>query len=452
MTLKQLPHSKEAEQALLGGLLVYPNAITTVIELGLQPQDFHLVANQKMFTAILECANQNKVIDVNTVVTQLNDTQQLSTVGGVDFVLNLARNAAASVNTPGYVQIIQEKAQLRALIESSNLIIEKAQSGESIDDILDYSEAGLLNVTRNRRTTDFREGSEVVNEVIKTITNLSDQKSAITGLETAYKQLDNITHGLQRGDLILLAARPSMGKTAFALNVAMNAAIKSKKAIAIFSLEMPAEHLMQRMLSARSMVKSDYLRTGRLSNNDWNALHMAANDLRQTKIFIDDSATIRMSEIFSKCRKLATEYPLGLIVIDYIQLISSHGHSDNRQQEVSMISRQLKGLARELEVPVVALSQLSRRVEMREEKRPILSDLRESGSLEQDADIVMFLYREAYYARNTDDEQPSGTTTEPIEVSISKHRNGALGTVRLGFQANINRFFEQTTHQSREGQ
>ncbi|NLC42250.1 MAG: replicative DNA helicase, partial [Erysipelothrix sp.] len=251
--------------------------------------------------------------------------------------------------------------------------------------------------------------------------------------------------GLQKGDLILLAARPSMGKTAFALNIAMNSAILSKKAIALFSLEMPAEHLIQRMLAAKSMVKSDHLRTGNMSNNDWNALHEAANDLRQTKIFIDDSATIRMAEIFSKCRKLAADHTLGMVVIDYIQLISSTGHSDNRQQEVSLISRQLKGLARELDVPVIALSQLSRRVEQRDNKRPILSDLRESGSLEQDADIVMFLYRSEYYNMAKDgEEQTQPNIVEPVEVLISKHRNGATGTVNLQFQSNINKFFEST--------
>ena len=445
MSMRELPHSKQAEEALLGALLVYPNAITIVTEMALLAKDFFVLSHQKIFQAMLECSYQNQIIDLNTVGTQLNDNQQLEAIGGIDYLLTLSRNAVASVNTRHYAQMILDKAQLRALIEQSQLIIEKAQSGEGLDDILDYSEAGLLNVTRNRQTSDFREGSQVVNEVIKSITHLSENKSSITGLPTAYPALDKITYGLQKGDLILLAARPSMGKTAFALNIAMNSAILSKKAIALFSLEMPAEHLIQRMLSAKSMVKSDHLRTGNMSNNDWNALHEAANDLRQTKIFIDDSATIRMSEIFSKCRKLAADHTLGMVVIDYIQLISSTGHSDNRQQEVSLISRQLKGLARELDVPVIALSQLSRRVEQRDNKRPILSDLRESGSLEQDADIVMFLYRSEYYNLAKDgEEQTQPNIVEPVEVLISKHRNGATGTVNLQFQSNINKFFEST--------
>ncbi len=445
MSMRELPHSKQAEEALLGALLVYPNAITTVTEMALLAKDFFVLSHQKIFQAMLECSYQNQIIDLNTVGTQLNDNQQLEAIGGIDYLLTLSRNAVASVNTRHYAQMILDKAQLRALIEQSQLIIEKAQSGEGLDDILDYSEAGLLNVTRNRQTSDFREGSQVVNDVIKSITHLSENKSSITGLPTAYPALDKITYGLQKGDLILLAARPSMGKTAFALNIAMNSAILSKKAIALFSLEMPAEHLIQRMLAAKSMVKSDHLRTGNMSNNDWNALHEAANDLRQTKIFIDDSATIRMAEIFSKCRKLAADHTLGMVVIDYIQLISSTGHSDNRQQEVSLISRQLKGLARELDVPVIALSQLSRRVEQRDNKRPILSDLRESGSLEQDADIVMFLYRSEYYNMAKDgEEQTQPNIVEPVEVLISKHRNGATGTVNLQFQSNINKFFEST--------
>lgn len=443
MTIRELPHSKQAEEALLGALLVYPQAMTVSIEMSLLPKDFFVVSHQKIFQAMLDCSYQNQIIDLNTVGTQLNANQQLEAVGGIDYLLALTRNAVAFVNTRHYAQMILDKAQLRALIEQSQLIIEKAQSGEGLDDILDFSEAGLLNVTRHRQTSDFREGAQVVNEVIKSITHLSENKSSVTGLPTAYRALDSITYGLQKGDLILLAARPSMGKTAFALNIAMNSAIVSKKAIALFSLEMPAEHLIQRMLSAKSMVKSDHLRTGKMTNNDWNALHEAANDLRQTKIFIDDSATIRMSEIFSKCRKLAADHPLGLIVIDYIQLISSTGSNENRQQEVSLISRQLKGLARELDVPVIALSQLSRRVEQRDNKRPILSDLRESGSLEQDADIVMFLYRSEYYNQNKDgEEQTTPNIVEPVEVLIAKHRNGATGTVNLQFQSNINKFFE----------
>ncbi|NLC41639.1 MAG: replicative DNA helicase, partial [Erysipelothrix sp.] len=236
MSMRELPHSKQAEEALLGALLVYPNAITTVTEMALLAKDFFVLSHQKIFQAMLECSYQNQIIDLNTVGTQLNDNQQLEAIGGIDYLLTLSRNAVASVNTRHYAQMILDKAQLRALIEQSQLIIEKAQSGEGLDDILDYSEAGLLNVTRNRQTSDFREGSQVVNDVIKSITHLSENKSSITGLPTAYPALDKITYGLQKGDLILLAARPSMGKTAFALNIAMNSAILSKKAIALFSL------------------------------------------------------------------------------------------------------------------------------------------------------------------------------------------------------------------------
>jgi replicative DNA helicase len=301
---------------------------------------------------------------------------------------------------------------------------------------MDDAERQILNVTRTRRTSDFKDTKETVSSVMDNITRMSEQKSNITGIKTSFKALDNTTNGLQKGDLIILAARPSMGKTAFAINLAIQVARHNHLPVAIFSLEMPAEQLITRMLSATSLVEGNKLRSGYLNNNEWNMLNEAAGELRNLPVYIDDTPSIKVGEIFSKCRKLSSEKGLGMIVIDYIQLISAAKSSENRQQEVSEISRNLKALAREMKVPVIALSQLSRLVERREDKRPILSDLRESGALEQDADLVWFLYRDDYYQK----EKTEGTQ-EKVEVDIAKHRNGPTRKIELAFDRNINAFY-----------
>lgn len=330
---------------------------------------------------------------------------------------------------------------MRRLIETAEQIAEEGfDSASELDEIMDKAEKEILEVTRSRRTTDFKSSKQVVNEVINEVIKLRDAKGGVTGIKTNYHVLDNITNGFQRGDLIILAARPSMGKTAFALNLALNAALLNPGAIAIFSLEMPAEQLMKRILSAKGRVEGNKLRTGFLNNDEFNKLSEAANEIMACKLFIDDSAVVKMGDIFSKCRKLKSEHGLDLVVIDYLQLISgnSRGSSDNRQQEVSDISRALKALARELEVPVIALSQLSRSVESRQDKRPMLSDLRESGAIEQDADIVMFLYRDEYYNR---DKDPDNTEPDRTEINLAKHRNGATGQVELAFDKSYNAFY-----------
>ena len=300
----------------------------------------------------------------------------------------------------------------------------------------------MLDISRNRRTTEFRDRHELFNSVVEQIHRYSDQGSDVTGIRTGFRDLDRLTHGFQRGDLIILAARPSMGKTAVALNLAMNAAsCQPNEAVAIFSLEMSAESLAMRLLSARSRVPGDALRTGHLQgNDDWNRLNEASANLKKTKIFIDDKSAIKVAEIFSKCRRLKNEHGLSMVLIDYIQLITGNGGGRgevNRQQEVSEISRSLKALARELEVPVIALSQLSRNVESREDKRPQLSDLRESGAIEQDADIVMLLFRKSYY----DDEakqEAENTGSEELEINVAKHRNGATRRIYLAFEPKTN--------------
>ncbi|SJZ37626.1 replicative DNA helicase [Anaerorhabdus furcosa] len=442
--IRQMPNSLEAEQSLLGTLMVYSNSLTVVMDSGLGDSDFYLDAHRKIYSAIFDLHSEGKPVDMTTVSARLNDTNRLSQVGGVDYLMQLCDAAVTSANTKSYVEIIQNKSYMRNLIEASQNIAEEGFEGQvDIDDYLDSAEKLILSVTRNRRTTDFRSGTEVINSVIENIQKMSDNHSPITGVATGFKDLDRLTHGFQPGDLVILAARPSMGKTAFALNLGMNIAqINTKKAIAIFSLEMPAEQLISRILAAKSTVMGDHLKTGFLSTGEWNQLSEAVTELKSTKIFIDDTPGVRVSEIFSKCRKLEAEHGLQCIIIDYIQLISGSGSksSDNRQQEVSEISRNLKALARELKVPVIALSQLSRGVEARTDKRPMMSDLRESGALEQDADIIMLLFRESYYNEEKKEESIKNGI-ESVEVDIAKHRNGATRKIDVAFKADINAFY-----------
>ncbi len=436
--MRQLPHSLEAEQALLGAMLIYPNTIRAAIEMGLIPEDFFLEAHKKVFAAITDIHDMGKPVDGTSLITRLSERGQLPSIGGADYVLQLADHSVSSANVKYYVEIVQDRAYMRNLILTAQKIAEDGfvHSGD-LDDVMDQAEKSILNVTRNRRASDFRNAKEVVSTVMDTITKMSFQKSNITGLKTSFRALDNLTNGLQRGDLIILAARPSMGKTAFALNLAMQVSRHNQQPVALFSLEMPAEQLITRMLSAASMIPIGQLRTGYLSGTEWNMLNEAATEMKSMQLFVDDTPSIRVSEVFSKCRKLRAEHGLGLVVIDYIQLIMGSGkNNENRQQEVSEISRGLKALAREMQVPVIALSQLSRLVERREDKRPMLSDLRESGALEQDADIVMFLYRDEYYQKEkSDDKQVKA------EIDIAKHRNGPTGKFELAFDLKINAFY-----------
>lgn len=436
---QSLPNSIETEQALLSSMLAYPNSVQIASELALRSDQFFSEANKRLFKMMMDMYEEGKPIDSASVLARLKDLNLTQAVGGTQYILELSESSVSSANTRYYVGVIQDKAYVRNLILTAQKIAADGyDSSVDIDDVMDQAEKDLLNVTRTRRAAEFKKANEVVTTVLENIQYMSTSHTSITGTPTGFRRLDGLTNGFQKGDLVILAARPSVGKTAFACNVALNAAQISKQAVVMFSLEMPAEHLITRMLSAKSRISGSALRTGQIrNNNEWNALNEAAADLKQTKIFIDDSATLRVSEIFSKCRKLQTEQDLGLIIIDYIQLLSSSSKSsDNRQQEVSEISRNLKALARELNVPVIALSQLSRSVEQRSDKRPQLSDLRESGAIEQDADIVLFLYRQAYYER--DEDRPD---TEKIEVLISKHRNGPIGQVDLAFEAAINAFY-----------
>lgn len=440
---RELPHSNEAEQSLLGAMMIYPSVAAIAYDQGLEAKDFYLDIHKRIYTAMQDISDAGKPIDVTTLVSRLQDLEQLNLVGGADYIIKLSDTAISSANSSYYIDIIKSRAHLRRLIETAELIAEDGfDTASDLDEVMDKAEREILNVTRSRRATDFKSSRDVVSNVMQELMKLRSMEGHITGVKTGYTDLDRVTNGFQRGDLIILAARPAMGKTAFALNLALNASFYNSGAIAIFSLEMPAEALVKRILSAKSAVESSKLRSGNIRDDEFNKLNEAANELMATKLFVDDSSNVKISEVFSKCRKLRSEHGLDLVVIDYLQLISGSGRSsgDNRQQEISEISRSLKGLAREMECPVIALSQLSRSVETRPDKHPMLSDLRESGAIEQDADIVMFLYRDEYYNKD-ENSQEDAETTNTTDVDIAKHRNGATGRIQLAFQKNISAFY-----------
>lgn len=440
---KEMPHSIEAEQSILGAMLVYPSLVRTVVDQDLHAEEFYVEAHQRIFGCMMDLHENGQNVDVTTLITRLNDTSQLALVGGADYVIKLSDSAVSSANGVFYIDIIKQRYHLRRLIETAEKIAKEGfDSSSSLDDVLDHAEKEILEVTRSRRASEFQSSKEVVSRVIKELVALRESDNHITGVRTGYQDLDRMTNGFQRGDLIILAARPAMGKTALALNLGMYTALRNPGAVAFFSLEMPAESLMKRLLSAKSQVEGNKLRGGNISDDELNRLNEAGNELGAAKIFIDDSASIKVSQIFSKCRKLMSEYGLSLIVIDYLQLISGSGRGggDNRQQEVSEISRNLKILAKEMNCPVIALSQLSRSVEQRTDKQPMLSDLRESGAIEQDADIVMFLYREDYYKKTSEQEERSDIN-EVVDLNLAKHRNGSVGHVSLVFNKSISAFY-----------
>ena len=421
---KQMPHSAEAEQAVLGALIVYASTVKEAMDQGLHAEDFYIEHHKRIYDAIYELYSQNKVVDITTLTSKLEDMNLLKFVGGVDYLFLLTEQAVSSANSKYHIQLVQEKAHMRRLILAAEQIASDGFiSDNELDQALTEAERVILEVTRNRKTSDFRTSYEVVNAVIENIHRMSEYKTNITGLRTGYIDFDNKTNGLQKGDLIILAARPSVGKTAFALNLGQQCSMINDAPVAIFSLEMPSEQLIARMLSSVSNLESHILRTGRLTTAQWSQLNHGAGLLKDCKLYLDDSSSIKVNDIFSKCRKLKTDHGLSLVIIDYLQLISGRGKGDNRQQEVSEISRSLKQLARELEVPVIALSQLSRSVEQRGgDKTPMLSDLRESGSIEQDADIVIFLSRDDYQTKEAGE-----VDTVKVDVSFAKHRNGPTG-------------------------
>ena len=440
---RELPHSIEAEQSILGAMLVYPSLVRMAIDQDLHAEEFYVEAHQRIYRCMMDLADSGQSVDITTLITRLNDTEQLALAGGADYVIKLSDSAVSSANGIFYIDIIKERYHLRRLIETAEQIAEEGfDTGSSLDEVLDHAEKEILEVTRSRRASEFQSSKEVVSRVIKELVALRESDNHITGVRTGYQDLDRMTNGFQRGDLIILAARPAMGKTALALNLGMYTALRNPGAVAFFSLEMPADSLMKRLLSAKSQVEGNKLRGGNITDEELNRLNEAGNELGAAKIFIDDSASIKVSQIFSKCRKLMSEHGLSLIVIDYLQLINGSGRNsgDNRQQEVSEISRNLKILAKEMNCPVIALSQLSRSVEQRNDKQPMLSDLRESGAIEQDADIVMFLYREDYYKKPGEQEERADVN-EVVDLNLAKHRNGSVGHISLVFNKSISAFY-----------
>lgn len=436
----KLQFAQETEASLIGNFLLFQESLQLALEAGLVSDDFVLVKHQLIFNALVELKESNLPYDITSLLQRLKDYQIIDKVGGVNFLAELQNQAVGLNYTAHYVNILKSKTYRRKIIElSKNLQMLASDGSKEVEYVLDEAEKNILNITRNRFVSDFKETPLVIDEVIENIKALQ-RGGGTVGIKTSFGDLDHMTKGFKRGDLIILAARPSVGKTAFALNLALNiAGSKSGNlgAVAIFSLEMGADQLINRMLSTRSRIDGGKLIDGKLTNDDFTRLMASANQLKKEKIKIDDTAGIKVSEIFSKCRKLSKQEGLSCVIIDYIQLINSTNNNyESRQQQVSEISRNLKALARELNVPVVALSQLSRSVEKREDKRPMLSDLRESGALEQDADIVMFLYRGEYY----DKQESKESDEQEVELNIAKHRNGPTGTIFLHFKKSTGSF------------
>ena len=390
---------------------------------------------------MIQLSNRGEAIDLVTLKAEIEKSNALEDIGGISYLSELSQSTPSSASVSYYAKIVDDKSLLRQLIQTANQIVVKSfEQGEEVQAIVDEAERSILEVSEKRNSTGFQSIADVLNQSIETIDRLAQNNEEITGLPTGYQALDKMTAGLQKEELIILAARPAVGKTAFALNIAQNVGTKTDKTVAIFSLEMGAESLVNRMLCAEGSIEASHLRTGQLNEEEWRNLIVAMGSLSRASIYIDDTPGIKISEIRARCRKLAQETGnLGLILIDYLQLIEGTGR-ENRQQEVSEISRQLKTLAKELKVPVLALSQLSRGVEQRQDKRPVLSDIRESGSIEQDADIVAFLYRDDYYQREGDEEEEEQSNNNVIEVIIEKNRSGARGTVELLFIKEYNKF------------
>jgi replicative DNA helicase len=436
------PQSIDAEQAVLGSLLVNPESLSRVVDI-IHAEHFYRKSHQLIFAAIIDIYEKNEPIDIITVSAFLKDQGKLELVGGRQYLSDLALSIATTANVEYYSKLVTEKSLLRNLIKAGTDIVQTCyEDGVDADQAVDKAERLVFGIAQRRDNGSLVAIKEVVNESFARIEQRYEQRDALSGLSTGFYDLDDMTSGWQRSDLVIVAARPSMGKTAFTLNLAQHAAVESNAPVAVFSLEMSKEQLVQRLLCSEAKIDANKLRTGYLQTNDWTALAAAMGRLGEAPLFIDDSPICGVLDIRAKCRRLKAEQKdLGLIIIDYIQLMTGKGgkSSDNRVQEVSEISRGLKTLARELNTPVIALSQLSRAVEARQNKRPMLSDLRESGSIEQDADIVMFIYRDDYY-------NPESEHRGEAEIIIAKQRNGPVGTVELLYQASITRFLNKAAH------
>lgn len=430
-----LPHSIEAEQAVVGAMLMDRDAILTASEL-ISGEDFYQKAYGTIFDTVVEIFNEAKPVDLVTLQERLKEKDVPAEISSLEFVRDLVDAVPTSANVKYYSEIVAEKSMLRRLIKLNEEITNQCYlSKEPMEAILEMTEKKVFELVQKRNTGDFVPIKDVVLNALEKIESASKTNGSVTGIPTGFLDLDYKMSGLQPSDLILVAARPSMGKTAFVLNIAQHVAFKENKSVAIFSLEMSKEQLVNRLFSLEAQVDSQSLRTGNLKDEDWEKLIESAGIIGKSKLIIDDTPGISISELRSKCRKFKAEQGLDLIIIDYLQLMTGRvgGRSESRQQEISEISRALKGLARELNVPVIALSQLSRAVEQRPEHRPMLSDLRESGAIEQDADVVMFIYRDDYYNKDTE-------LKNIAEIIIAKQRNGSIGTINLTWLPNYTKF------------
>ncbi|WP_315117080.1 replicative DNA helicase [uncultured Clostridium sp.] len=431
--LKSMPHNIDAEQNVLGAMIIDKIAIVQALEV-LKTDDFYKEAHQVIFNAILDLYQRDTAVDLITLTENLQSKEKLEAAGGITYITSVCSSVLSTANLQSYIKIVKDKSTLRRLIRASTDIIEDSYNKQNdVEGIVDIAEKRIFNISNNRNTNDFEAMSTVLERGFLEIEKIYNNKGGVTGVAAGFPELDSKTSGFQKGDMILIAARPSMGKTTFALNLAQYAALRDSKSVAVFSLEMSKEQLAYKLLCAEANVDMLKLRTGNLEDRDWENIAKASGPLSAAKIFIDDTAGISVMEMRSKCRRLKIEQGIDLIVIDYLQLMSGSRGSESRQQEVSEISRSIKALAKEMECPVIALSQLSRAPEQRADHRPMLSDLRESGSIEQDADLVMFLYRDEYYNKETEDKNVA-------ECIIAKQRNGPTGTVKLAWLGQYSKF------------
>ena len=428
------PHDLEAEQAIIGSMLTDKDAVISAIEV-LKEEDFYREDNKAIYTAILNLYNRAEPVDIITVKAELEAMGKFEQVGGLEYLAELPEKVPTTANAMKYIKIVEEKSLLRRLIHTANEIIELGYNPtEDVEDIMEGAEKKIFNIMQDKNQKGYTPIKDVLVESFTQLEELYNRKQHITGVPTGFSELDYKTSGFHGSELILIAARPAMGKSAFALNIATNAAVRARVPVAIFSLEMSKEKMVNRILCSEAMVDSNKVRTGKLEEDDWTKLAEAIGPLSEAEIYIDDTPGISVTEIRAKCRKLKLEKNIGMVVIDYLQLIQgSNKRNGSREQEISEISRSLKILAKEIGVPVIALSQLSRAVEQRPDHRPMLSDLRESGAIEQDADIVMFLYRDDYY--NQDSEKK-----DIAEVIMAKHRAGSTGTVELLWLGSYTKF------------
>lgn len=439
MPVRTMPNNLDAEKSVLGCAFLSKNSLTKICE-DLYSDMFYSEQNQKIFEAIKRCYDNKVPIDITTVMDELEKKKDLSAIGGLDYLSEVIDSVPTAANLEYYIKIVKDKAVMRNLIETATDIVTDAyEEGDDITHLLDNAEKKILNVVKERQTSDFIHIRDAIAIAQENLEKLSQNKDEITGVPTGFYDLDRVTSGLHAGEMIIIAARPGMGKTAFALNIATYAAQNTSKAVAIFNLEMPAEQLVNRMRSSVGQIDSSKIRTGNMSHDDWKRINEANSQLAETNIQIVDDAGITAAEIKAKCRNLANkEEGLALVIIDYLQLVTSGGkRPESRQQEVSDISRSLKTMAMELKVPVIALAQLSRNAEKRESNQPMLADLRESGSIEQDADMVLFINRSDYYKAK---EQLDASKNVVADIIIAKHRKGSTGKFQLLFELNMSNF------------